>query len=389
MAAFNHAQYIDKAIASALAQTWQDFELIVIDDGSKDATAQVVKQFSDPVQYIYQKNRGQGGARNRGIASASGEFICFLDDDDLWEPDYLATVMSVLQREPQTAALYTGFRIIDDRDNVLPQVGCRVVPPHLMYDALIAGGWFPPLVVTVRKACLDQVGPLDESLRGHDDWDLWLRISRDHLFRGIAEPLARYRIHAGGLSANADHMLQDQKRAIVKHFGPEEGPPASWPTERRRAFGAAYRTAGLACLQSKDMDRGYHLFKRALETSPELLLDLRTFYELALGDQPRGYRGQADLADIERNGAEMLHRLNDLIASADAPVREMRNSALGNAYLALAMLSEQANDWAAARRFLRRAIRYNPQLARDPSVMRRLFKLFAGQHVAGSMRHMR
>ena len=389
MAAYNHARYIDKAIASALAQTWQDFELIVVDDGSTDTTSQVVSQFGEPVRYIYQQNRGQGGARNRGIAEALGTFICFLDDDDLWEPHYLATVMSVFQKQPKTDALYTGFQIIDADGTVLPQKGCRVVPPDQMYNALVGGGWFPPLVVTVRKTCLDQVGPLDETLRGHDDWDLWLRIARDHIFRGIPDTVARYRIHAGGLSANFDHMLQDQKLAIVRHFGPEEGPPAAWPEERRRAFGAAYRNAGLACVQSKNADRGYQLLKLAFGISPNLLLDLSTFYELALGDQQRGFRGQVDLVDIERNGAEMLQRLNDLIASADRPVQEIRNSAFGKAYLALAILSDQANDWTAARRYLWRAILTNPRLTRDPSVMRRLFKLFAGQHIANSMRHLR
>ena len=233
MAAFNHAQYIDKAIASALAQTWQHFELIVVDDGSTDATGQVVSQFGSPVRYIYQQNRGQGGARNRGIASARGEFVCFLDDDDLWEPEYLATAISVFERQPDTDALYTGFRHIDDEDRMLPQIGSHVVAPHQMYDALVHGGWFPPLVVTVRKACLDQVGPLDESLRGHDDWDLWLRIAQGHVFRGIPEALARYRVHAGGLSSNVQHMMDDRMRVIRKHFGPPDGealqpgPPAS------------------------------------------------------------------------------------------------------------------------------------------------------------------
>ena len=381
MAAYNHAQYIDKAIDSALAQTWQDFELIVVDDGSTDATGQVVSQFGSPVRYIYQQNHGQGGARNRGIASARGEFICFLDDDDLWEPEYLATVMSVFQRQPDVDALHTGFRIIDGEDRLLPQIGDHVVPPHQMYDALVCGGWFPPLVVTVRKACLDQVGPLDEALRGHDDWDLWLRIARGHVFRGVPEALACYRIHAGGLSANIEHMLQDHKRAVVKHFGPEEGPPISWPADRRRAFGAAYRNAGLAYIQSKESDRGHLLLNRAFEISPNLLLDLDTFYELAQGDQPRGYRGEAKRLDIAANGTEMLRGLDTLFTSADAPVLALRGAAYGKAYLALGMLSDQGGDWSAARRYLLKAVRSDLSLLKDRRVLRRLVKVTAGQHL--------
>lgn len=388
MATYNHAPFIDQAITSALAQTWQDFELIVVDDGSSDATGEIVGRFGDRVYYIYQQNRGQGGARNRGIAEACGDFICFLDDDDLWEPHYLATVMSFFQRQPDTDALYTGFRIIDADGNLLPQKGARVVVQDQMYDALMGGGWFPPLVVTVRKTCLDRVGSLDETLRGHDDWDLWLRISRDNVFRGIPEALARYRIHTGGLSADFNHMLRDQKLAIAKHFGPEEGSPTSWPSQRRRAYGAAYRTAAFACLQAKDPVQGYAFLNRAIEIDPDLLLRVDTFYELALGCQPRGYRGDAQYLDLTANSGEMLRWLDTLFASTAPHLAGLHGPAYGHAYLALAMLSDQVADWAAARRFLWRALLFHPQLAQDPSIIRRLFKLFAGQQLVDSVRHL-
>jgi glycosyltransferase involved in cell wall biosynthesis len=389
MTAFNHARYIEGAIASVFAQTWKDFELIVVDDGSTDSTGHVVSQFAGAIRYIFQQNRGQGGARNRGIAEARGEFVCFLDDDDLWEPEYLATVMSVFRHKPDTAALYTGFRMIDGEDRLLPQIGGRVVPPHQMYDALLTGGWFPPLVVTVRKACLNQVGQLDETLRGHDDWDLWLRISRKHVFRGIPDTLARYRIHPGGLSANTEHMLQDAKRAIAKHFGPDEGSPNTWPAPRRCAFGAVYRTAALAYIQSGERDRGYLFLDRAFEISPDLLRDLTTFYELALGDQPRGYRGEVKALDIAANSAEMLWRLDALFASAGPAIRAQKSAAYGYAFLALTMLSDQAGDWAGARRYLFRAVRSYPRLLRDPLLVRRWLKLLAGQRNIGLIRRLR
>ena len=389
MAAFNHAQYIDKAIASALAQTWQDFELIVVDDGSTDATGQVVSQFGSPVRYIYQQNRGQGGARNRGIASARGEFVCFLDDDDLWEPEYLATVMSVFQRQPDADALYTGFRIIDGEDRLLPQIGGNVIPPHQMYDALVHGGWFPPLVVTVRKACLDQVGPLDEALRGHDDWDLWLRIARGHVFRGVPEALARYRVHAGGLSSNVQHMMEDRMRVIRKHFGPPDGEAVTWPTGKRRAYAYAYRLAAFEYNTQGKSDEAWRYLEQAVSVWPDLFTRLDTFYELACGNQPRGYRGWAALMEIDRNGAELFTRLGQLFSRAQPEVACLKSTAYGNAYLALGMLSDQVNDWAAARRYLWRAIRSHPALLRNRSVARRLLKLLLGQQVVGRMRLLR
>lgn len=389
MAAYNHSRYIDKAIASVLAQTWQDFELIVIDDGSTDATGQVVGQFGARVRYIRQENHGQGNARNRGIASTSGEYICFLDDDDLWEPEYLTTAMSAFRMHPSAAALYTGYRIIDSGGQVLPEIGNRMVPPDQMYDALKLGGWFPPLVVTVRKACLDRVGPLDEDLRGHDDWDLWLRIARSHTFRGISDVLARYRVHPGGFSANTERMLHDRIRTITKHFGPDDGPPTAWSSDRRLAMAAAYHAAALACWQSGDLYQSRLFFARALDTSPDLLRHLDTFYELVCGGQPRGYRGITNVLDIEVTGAEMLQRMDDWFAGALPTAQNLRGVAYGNAYLALAMLNDQAGNWAKARRYLFRAVGANPRLLGSGSVVRRFVKLSAGQRLLQRVKALR
>lgn len=379
MAAFNHAQYIDKAIASALAQTWQDFELTVVDDGSTDATGQVVSQFGSPVRYIYQQNRGQGGARNRGIASARGEFVCFLDDDDLWEPEYLATAISVFERQPDTDALYTGFRLIDDEDRMLPQIGSHVVAPHQMYDALVHGGWFPPLVVTVRKACLDQVGPLDESLRGHDDWDLWLRIAQGHVFRGIPEALARYRVHAGGLSSNVQHMMDDRMRVIRKHFGPPDGEALTWPTGKRRAYAYAYRLTAFEYNMQGKSDTAWHYLEHAVSIWPDIFTQLDTFYELACGNQPRGYRGKAKFMEIDRNSAELFTRLDQLFSRAQPDVARLKSTAYGHAYLALGMLSDQAGRWGLARRFYGQAIRENPRTLGSYDLGRRYVKTLLGR----------
>jgi glycosyltransferase involved in cell wall biosynthesis len=388
MAAFNHAAYIEEAISSALAQTWADFELIVVDDGSTDDTARKVRTYGAPVRYIRQENSGQGAARNRGITNARGEFISFLDDDDLWEPGYLATTVSLMDQQPDIAAVYTGFQIIDGEGRRLPQRSSPVVPPGKMYFALLQGGWFPPAVVTVRKACLDQVGPLDESLRGHDDWDLWLRISRNHVFRGIPDVLANYRVHAGGLSDDIDHMLEDQKQAVSKHFGPDVGAPDSWPDDKRRAYAFAYRTVALGYIGRGDTDEGWGQLRHAVEVEPGLLARLDTFYELALGDQPRGYRGDSMTFDTELSHRELQRRLDSLFASVAPPLQAHKDVAFGNTYLALAMLSDQAGQWNAARRYMRRAIRSHWPLLRDQSVVRRMIKLYMGRRVVGSLRRL-
>ncbi|MDW8319665.1 MAG: hypothetical protein RMN53_17705, partial [Anaerolineae bacterium] len=173
---------------------------------------------------------------------------------------------------------------------------------------------------------------------------------------------------------------------LAKHFGPPEGDPRTWPAEKRTGYAFAYRATALGYIAQHEPDEGWRFLRCAVETDPAILAQLSTFYELALGDQPRGYRGEARLVDLARNGADMLRRLDDLFVSAPPSVQALRGLAYGNAYLALAMLSDQAGDWAAARRYMRRAIRCHPAFLRDPSVVRRLVKLHMGRRLASSLR---
>jgi hypothetical protein len=123
---------------------------------------------------------------------------------------------------------------------------------------------------------------------------------------------------------------------------------------------------------------------RAVSTWPQLLERLDMFYELACGDQPYGYRGDAQLLDIDGNGADMLRRLGALFSTADAEIRSLRRTAYGNANLALGMLSDQAGRWSRSRRYLWEAIRANPDLLGSWPVLRRLLKVCAGKRIVAS-----
>ena len=160
----------------------------------------------------------------------------------------------------------------------------------------------------------------------------------------------------------------------------------TWSDEKRRAYGFAYRALTLKCLEQRQTEKGWQYFHQAVATYPELLERTDTFYELACGDQPAGLRGAAHLLDIRANGAEMLRRLDELFSSAEPPVQQRRGIALGNAYLALGMLSDQAGRWPEARRYVARAIRANPKLLRSQSVVRRLLKLCVGRRMVDAAR---
>lgn len=385
---YNHGHYLPCALNSVLAQTFTDWEAIIVDDGSTDNTRQVAAQFTDPrIRYIYQENRGLSAARNTGIRAAQGEYLAFLDADDEWEPHFLAVCVAVLSAENTLAATVTLTRFIDENGRVLPRIGGQVVGEQEFRSRLLAGGFFPVHAVMVKAEVVRTAGLFDEHLTSLEDWDLWLRITANGgRMCSIPQPLARYRMVTGSMSTNAARMHANRVAVLAKHFGPSEGDPRAWPAEKRTGYAFAYRTTAIGYIMQGEPDEGWRFLRCAAETDPAILQRLDTFYELALGDQPRGYRGEAKLVDLKRNGAEMLRRLDALFASADPSVQALRSAAYGNAYLALAMLSDQAGDWAAARRYMRQAVRCSPALMRDPAVGRRLLKLHLGRRLVGCLR---
>lgn len=388
MAAYNHAGYIAQAISSVLTQSWQDLELIVVDDGSTDHTREVVAGFDDPrVRYIYQENQGQAGARNTGIAHVRGEYVCFLDDDDLWLPGCLQTALSALQRRSEVGALYAAFQVIDGEGNYLPQRMSRIVAPERMYDALVEGGWFPPLVVTVRKAVLDDVGPLNPALRGNDDWELWLRIARKYVFLGISDVVALYRMHGGGLSANTEHMLRDKIKAISTLFGPEEGDPSTWPDVRRRAYGGAYRITGLAHLENHNVALGQERLRQALYYYPEYARRLDFFYELACGYQPRGFRGDFRTHNLTESERVVLEMVQVIFDSPDTPpvLRSLKRTAYAHAYLALGMFAYGDGLMRQSRRYMAEAVKADRSLLIDLQLVSRYVKSFLGRRLLDTL----
>lgn len=388
---YNHAHYLPQAIQSVLAQTYPHWELIVVDDGSTDSTAEVVGCFADGrIRCIHQPNQGLASARNTGIHAAQGAYFAFLDADDQWKPQFLQTCVEALGADDRVAGVYCRCYFVDQVGVVLPQIGGAVVADNAFRRRLLEGGFFPPHAALVRAEVVRKVGLFDTHLEGSgtEDWDLWLRTSEGHVMRGLAEPLALYRVYPDSMSTNVARMQANRMAVLTKRFGSPDGNPATWSKDKRRAYAFAHRAAALGYIQQSQPDEGWRFLVQAVSVWPNLLERLDTFYELACGDQPRGYRGLAGLLDIESNGAEMLKRLDSLFAEAGPTLEPMRRRAYGNTYLALGMLSDQAGRWGAARRYLFRAVRANPHLVASFGVARRLLKLCAGQRLAGLVRLM-
>jgi hypothetical protein len=373
--------FIAATIESVLGQSYGHWELIVVDDGSTDGTARMVASFEDPrLCYIYQDNQGLAAARNAGIDLARGEFLAFLDADDMWSPRFLRTCVDYLSERQQIAAVYTASSFVDSQGCVLPQQGDASWSGPELHDRLLEGGFFPPNAVLARTEVVKAVGLFDADLKGHgtEDWDLWLRIASRYPMHGLAEPLAYYRVYPGSMSTDTTCMHANRIAVLAKHFGPPDEEPCLWSEDKRRAYGFAYRATALGFIQHGSPDRGWHFLNRAVAVHPQLLERLDTFYELVCGDQPRGYRGEADQLNLEEGGAEVIRNLERLFEEAPPRVKSQQRTAYGNTFWALSMLADQAGQWRLARRYLWQAMKQNWLLATRIEVMRRLSKLSLG-----------
>jgi len=215
---YNRADLISETIESILNQTYKNFELIIVDDGSTDNTEKVIRKFKDNrIKYIKTDYSGvPARPRNIGIKKAKGEYIAFLDSDDMWLPEKLEKQIKVFQASNETAMLYTRFRTIEGEI-----ISNRIFPENGMYKS---GNMFKSIYlrnliacssVMIKRSVLDQVGLFntDPNLIAIEDADLWLRIALKYNIKCTADlPLLIYRIHSQSISQG---FIQRTKRSII------------------------------------------------------------------------------------------------------------------------------------------------------------------------------
>jgi glycosyltransferase involved in cell wall biosynthesis len=203
MPAYNSAATVKDAIESVLAQTYPDFEIVVIDDGSVDDTERVVRQFGDRVRYFKQENGGVSVARNTGIKKSLGTYVAFLDSDDIWVPGKLAEQIPWLEADPKVGLVYCDWAVTSG-EAVLQSSRHKELPAAsgYVFDELIQSGFILTSGVIVRRACLDDVGDFDTSLAIAEDYDLWLRISYRWKLQLVDQCLLTKRSWDGSLSSN-------------------------------------------------------------------------------------------------------------------------------------------------------------------------------------------
>jgi glycosyltransferase involved in cell wall biosynthesis len=215
MPAFNAAKTIGAAVESVLAQTYRDWELLVVNDGSTDSTLDIMAQFRDErIRTITQVNQGVAAARNAGMKRASGAYIAFLDSDDLWLPTKLEKQVSAFELSGASLGLvYTRHRgFIEDVSRSFSMDVDASIGFADDWHRLLIMDYIPTLTVMMRASLVPEVGYFCEDLRGTEDWDYWIRIAKHSKLARVNEELALYRISPHSLSRNKErHSLEELK----------------------------------------------------------------------------------------------------------------------------------------------------------------------------------
>lgn len=355
----NHAQFVGDAIESVLQQSHRAVEPIVVDDGSEDGTAAVVAGFRERVRYITQACGGLASARNTGISRARGTHIAVLDADDMYEPDFLCTLLGMLNADREADGAYCSYRMVDRDNQPLPQ-RCPAPPPaEQLHAALVAGNFLVPEAVLLSRRCYEAVGLFNVDLNACEDWDMWLRVSSRYRLVGTSQVLTRHRVLPHSMSTDPLRMHRARLAVLEKHFGAQPG------AEAQRAIAHAYLRSAVDYLEHGDDAQAFECARHMAAVQPELLSELEPWYELACGHQPRGYHGDLRSLDLERSARTLvtiLEQVFDAAAMRDGARRGWRR-AYGIAFLCLGLLGYGARRPRTARRFLWRALRSDPRQA--------------------------
>ena len=203
---YNARPWVCEAVDSVLAQTYPDYEIIVVDDGSTDGSGELLRQrYGKQIRYVYQVNRGLSGARNTGLDHADGAYIQFLDADDLLLPEKLERQVAFLEDHPEIGIVYSGclcfYESQPEKHFPSPRQS-RYCSGHILAQ-MVEGGFIRPHMPLVRRSCINRVGRFKEYLTSAEDYDFWLRTARAGiLFHYLGgEPLVLYRVRSDSMSA--------------------------------------------------------------------------------------------------------------------------------------------------------------------------------------------
>ncbi len=360
--AYNQSVYISEAIQSVLGQTYPNFELIVVDDGSTDETPQIIAQIHDPrMRVIRQPNAGLSAARNTGLRESSAPLVTFLDSDDYFLPDKLEVLTNYLEEHSEIGLVVGRTRFINETGNSI--IESAKTPATLALPELLFENPMCVCGVLLRRKWLECVGMFDESLRACEDWDLWIRLAYAGCrFAWVENIVATYRYHQGQMTRESARMRTAIFSVLDKFFGQPEL-PENIMAFKNEAYASGLIHAAAYAYHSGELERGQCDLAEAIYLNPALKENhYRRLVEILVGwaHDPRS-----------TDPAKYLHRIYSNPPPGQPGLNRQLHRAMADTYLSPLFFSSRecrrSHRWE-----LLRAIRYKPDWLLNRGVLRML-----------------
>lgn len=368
---YNAGRFICQAVDSVLSQTYTDYEIIIVDDGSTDDTVQRLQGYRERLCIIRQDNQERSAARNTGIRHARGRYIAFLDADDHWAPAKLSKEIALLENNPGLDVVCSLMRAFHG-NQMLPRIagssfegeaGLSVFQGLLINRSL-------HVTLVARKERLEAIGAFDEKIVMIEDWDLWLRLSLYCRIAFIPEVLSYYRVSGKFLPAQMHRLGVHDTRiyAVQKAFAMarEKPPNVQIPVGlEAKALARAYWRSALILFAVQEIELAQKRWVQAIGYDPE-------FFFRTPSDWVESLLGFASsLYDIETPAAEAEEFVDTIFANvpeAASRLRLFHREAIGKLRAGYAFQARKKREFAAARRLMQRAVFYYPPLLRNRGV---------------------
>jgi glycosyltransferase involved in cell wall biosynthesis len=284
---YNRAGLISETIQSVLDQTFADFEIVVVDDGSTDNTKDVVASFEDSrIKYIYQENRGLSAARNTGANASNTDYILFLDSDDLLLPHNLAKCVTVLDNHPDVAFVYGQIIMVDAKDGHVIRVrgssfmrSTGIVDRYKQIKELLFGCRITPSATLVRRQCFNDVGCYCQEIKAFgEDQHFAIRVVKLFPIFYLAEPLIKYRVHNNSLTNITDHCRVEKSLIMaLKEIYEDQDIAPYFQRWKGPAYSHAYQWAASVASKTMDAQSMRNYLIKAVRVYPQVMLRRQGF----------------------------------------------------------------------------------------------------------------
>ncbi len=390
---YNSAQFLPSTLDSVFQQTFRDFEVIVIDDGSTDNTREVLAPYLSQIHYLYQDNQERSAARNHGLAYAQGELIAFLDSDDLWLPHKLERQIKVMDEHPEVVLVFSQAYYVNSEGKPAPFCGdwidgrpaerieIRSFFEDFAQGNVVYGGGSTALV---RREALNKAGNFDIHITHGEDWDLWWRLSRLGLFAYIPEPLIFYRVFGWKKllqRQSTERALQEHLLVIEKNLGhlPQENKNRLYPLAQRQMR----ILAALGSYQLGEFERAKAFLKQVAEIDPEWISPQRMMW-LAVD---RAKIIERDTGSYDEAIQFIRTMFQNLPSDMQLPGSFLRK-AIGWLYISGAFEQHAKKETQKVRQLLWKGLPHVPQALLNRGVLSMSIEAVFGQTLANTFRNL-